>query len=209
MEDDRAMTRKPSVDRLSTLILAGSLGLALVAAPTVLATTTPKAAAAKDHVHDHDHDHDHGDDSLEKGKHVHGEVTFNLALDGDALTVELDAPAINVVGFEKAPRTDAERKAVASVDAWLSGGREIAAVPVNAGCRLQRVDYTPPKLGSGHADYRAQYTFRCSNPNALAWVELWALRKLNGVERAEANVITATVQRQQDLSGGMLRFSLK
>jgi hypothetical protein len=203
------MTRKPSMDPLSTLILAGSLGLALVAAPATLAASPPKATTAKDHAHDHDHDHEHGGDSLEKGKHVHGEVTFNVALDGAALTVELDAPAINVVGFEKAPRTEAERKAVAAVDAWLSGGSGIAGVPVNAGCRLQRVDYTPPKLGSGHADYRAQYTFRCTNPGALDWVELWALRKLGGVERAEANVITATVQRQQDLSGGKLRVSLK
>ena len=41
------------------------------------------------------------------GAHVHGKVVVNLALEGNTLRVELDAPAINVVGFEHAPRTEA------------------------------------------------------------------------------------------------------
>jgi len=196
--------------RSSTRIVAATLATLLATMPPVslaAETVAQPATAGKDH--DHDHDHDHADDSLEKGKHVHGEVTFNIALDGQILTVELDAPAINVVGFEKAPRSESERKAVAAVDAWLSSGREIAAVPRNAGCSLLKADYTPPRLGSGHADYRATYSFRCSNPAALEWVELWALRKLSNVERAEANLITTTMQRQQDLAPGELRVSLK
>lgn len=158
---------------------------------------------------DHDHDHDHEGESLEQSKHEHGVVTFNLALEGELLSLEVDAPAINVLGFERSPRNDAERKVVADTHAWLSGGREILAVPGNAGCRAQAVSFTAPKLGSGHADYRPRYSFRCSNPAALGWVEVWALRKLKDVERAEVNLITPTVQRQQTLGGGELRVSLK
>lgn len=206
------MTLSQPPNRLAALLL-GSFALATAMSPSAastplrLAAAAPQAAAGK--THDHDHDHDHGDDSLEKGKHVHGEVTVNIALDGELLTVELDAPAINVIGFEKSPRSDAERQKVAAVDAWLASGRDIAAVPRNAACRLQGADYTPPKLGTGHADYRARYTFRCRNATALEWVELWALRRLTGVERAAANVITPTVQRQQELTGGTLRVSLE
>ena len=36
--------------------------------------------------------------------HEHGKVTLNVAIDESTLVVELDAPAINVVGFEHAPR---------------------------------------------------------------------------------------------------------
>lgn len=205
------MTLSQPPNRLAALLL-GSFALSTAVVPAIASTplrmaAAPQAAAGKDHDHDHSHDHDHG--SLEKGKHVHGEVTFNIALDGELLTVELDAPAINVIGFEKSPRTDAERQAVAAVDAWLAGGRDIAAVPRNAACRLASVAYTPPQLGTGHADYRARHSFRCTNAAALEWVELWALRRLTGVERAEANVITPTVQRQQELTGGALRVSLK
>lgn len=144
-----------------------------------------------------------------KDKHVHGAVTFNVALEGNVLSLEIDAPAINVLGFEKSPRNDDERQAVASVDAWLSAGRDIAGVPRAAGCRLQSVSYEAPKLGRGHADYRPRYAFRCDNPAALEWVELWALRRLKDVEKAEVNVISATMQRQDTLAPGSLRVSLK
>jgi hypothetical protein len=142
-------------------------------------------------------------------KHVHGAVTFNVAVEGNVLSLEIDAPAINVLGFEKSPRNDAERQAVASVDAWLSAGRDIAGVPRAAGCRLQSATYEAPKLGSGHADYRPRYAFRCDNPAALEWVELWALRRFKNVEKAEVNVISATMQRQATLAPGSLRVSLK
>jgi hypothetical protein len=148
-------------------------------------------------------------DAFGKDKHVHGAVTFNVAVEGNVLSLEIDAPAINVLGFEKAPRNDVERQAVASVDAWLSAGRDIAGVPRTAGCRLQSVTYEAPKLGSGHADYRPRYAFRCDNPAALEWVELWALRRLKDVENAEVNLISATMQRQETLAPGSLRVSLK
>jgi hypothetical protein len=128
------------------------------------------------------------------GKHVHGAVTFNVALEGNVLSLEIDAPAINVLGFEKSPRNDVERQAVAAIDAWLSSGREIAAVPRAAGCRLQSVTYEAPKLGSGHADYRPRYAFRC---------------EFKEVEKAQVNVISATMQRQETLAPGSLRVSIK
>ncbi|MBM4199368.1 MAG: DUF2796 domain-containing protein [Gammaproteobacteria bacterium] len=145
----------------------------------------------------------------EHGKHEHGAVTFNIALDGDTLLLELDAPAINVLGFERAPRNDAERKLVTNAHAWLAGGREMLRVPSNAACRLQSANFTAPKLGTGHADYQPRYAFRCSNPAALVWVEVWALRKLKEVERAQVNLITPQAQRQQTLQGGELRVPLK
>lgn len=186
---------------MKTIFACLGLGLSMI---------TSAALAAQNTSRDHDHDHDHAaEESLEKGKHVHGAVTFNLALEGQILSVELDAPALNVVGFEKAPRSDAERRATREVDAWLASGREFLAVPKTAACQLQNVEYTPPKLGGSHADYRPRYTFRCSNPAALEWVELWALRKLKDVEKSEINLVTASLQRQQELERGSLRVSLK
>ena len=146
---------------------------------------------------------------LGQRKHVHGAVTFNIALEGDTLAIELDAPADNVVGFEKSPRNETERKAVADANAWFASGRGIATVPGNAGCRLLAVDFNPPKFGSGHADYRARFAYRCPNPSALAWVELRALDRLLRLEKVEINIITPTVQRQAELVAGSTRVSLK
>lgn len=171
-----------------------------------VALILPAGLQAAPHA-DHDHEEDH--DTLGQRKHVHGAVTFNIALEGDLLVVELEAPADNVVGFEKSPRNAAERTAIAEANAWIASGRDIAAVPRNAGCRLQSVDFKPPTFGGGHADYRARIDFRCANPAAIAWVELWALRRLKGVEATEVNVVTSSVQRQLELAAGSLRVSLK
>ncbi len=178
--------------------------VALCCASVMLAL--PVSAAAQTHAgHDHDHEHD----TLGQRKHVHGAVTFNIVLEGETLAIEFDAPADNVVGFEKSPRNDAERKAIADANGWLASGRGIAVVPRNAGCRLLSVDFTPPKFGSGHADYRARVAYRCPNPAALEWVELPALKRLLEVEKVEVNVVTATVQRQMELDARGARISLK
>lgn len=40
--------------------------------------------------------------------HTHGVVTLGVAVDQSTITLELSAPLESLVGFERAPRTDAE-----------------------------------------------------------------------------------------------------
>jgi hypothetical protein len=184
------MTRRPRpVVRPATCRTA--LGRALA-----LAALLALAPARADELHEH-------------GKHVHGEVTVNIALDGRTLALEIDAPAAQALGFEKSPRDDRERSAAKAVDDWFRSGRNMLGVPPAAGCRLVRADFTPPKLGSGHADYRGSYRFDCAAPQALDWVEVWALRRMQGLEKAEVNLVTPAGQRQETLQGGAVRVSLR
>ncbi len=143
------------------------------------------------------------------GKHVHGEVTVNIALEGRTLALEIDAPAAQTLGFEKSPRDDRERAAVKAVDDWFRSGRNMLGVPPAAGCRLTKADFTPPKLGGGHADYRGTYLFDCAAPQALASIEVWALRRMQGLEKAEVNLVTPAGQRQETLRGGAVRVTLR
>ncbi|MCU0759353.1 MAG: DUF2796 domain-containing protein [Steroidobacteraceae bacterium] len=167
----------------------------------------------------------------QRSAHLHGKVVVNLALEGDTLTAELDAPAINVIGFERAPRSDAEKREVAAVDRWLASGVGVLGVPPAAGCERRDVRYTPPKLGSdahdhdpghdhdhdgdgdgdgeAHADYVARFTFRCANPAALAWADLWLVRRLKGVAEVEVNLVTPQVQTQRTLGADALRVELR
>ena len=78
------------------------------------------ASAAHDHAdhgHDehkhedkHDHDHDHGHDSL--SAHEHGVGSLNLVVDGNDVSIELDSPADNLLGFEYLPTSDADKAKV-------------------------------------------------------------------------------------------------
>ena len=47
----------------------------------------------------HDHDHDHAEHAS-LGAHEHGVAQLNVALDGNTLEIELESPAMNLVGFE-------------------------------------------------------------------------------------------------------------
>ena len=191
-----------------TVAVLSSVLMASLMLFSTLAASQQKHSHDEQRQHDHDHDHDH-DGMQSQGKHVHGIVTRNLALEGGLLSAQIETPALHVLGFENAPKTPEQKSASAAADTWLQSGKNILAVPRNAGCRLEKVDYKAPKLGSGHADYRARFDFRCSNPAALAWSEFSALDKLKEVEKVEVNLITASAQRQITLQGGARRITLQ
>lgn len=146
--------------------------------------------------------------------HEHGKVTLNLAVDGRALVLELDAPAANVVGFEHAPRTSSERAAVTNADAWIRAGKDVLALPQDAECRYTSTEFTPPQWEADndhgqdhddddnhgesgheadrhdhHADYEARFNYECARPDKLAWVEPRLLDKLLNVIEARVNVV--------------------
>ncbi|MGR5096410.1 zinc uptake protein ZrgA [Vibrio maritimus] len=80
-------------------------------------------AVADDHFRQHD-------------AHVHGHVEFNIAQDGQDLLVEITAPGADVVGFEHAPKTDAEKAAMADAKAKLNDVDSILTIPATASCKL-------------------------------------------------------------------------
>jgi hypothetical protein len=161
--------------------------------------------------------------------HVHGSVTLNVAVDGTTLSIELDAPAINVVGFEHVPRTPDERAAVTRIATYLRGGRALIGVPPAADCRFVSTEYSEPKWETDddsesehhsrdadiiehrdeqHADYEARFNFRCGHPAELAWFEPWLLKKLLNVTQAHVNIVTATGQRSETVTSGQARIEL-
>ncbi|MEZ5459334.1 MAG: DUF2796 domain-containing protein [Steroidobacteraceae bacterium] len=169
----------------------------------------------------------------QEAKHVHGAVTLNLALENGLLSVEMEAPAINVVGFERAPRDAAEEKVVRDAAAWLGAGRALLGVPAAAGCRRVEASVEAPKWSDAtgkdggkhdhdhdhdhehgddehaHADYLATASYQCSNPAALAWIEVWALRQLRDVTEVTVNVVTPEVQKSVRTSRADERIALR
>src|ERR1700738_2553056 len=61
--------------------------------------------------------------------HEHGKVTLNVAIDASTFLVELDAPAVSVVGFEPAPRTEGERAAAHQASQLIQAGRGLFGFP--------------------------------------------------------------------------------
>ena len=157
--------------------------------------------------------------------HEHGKVTLNVAIDTSTFLVELDAPAVNVVGFEHAPRTAGERAAAQQASQLIQAGRGLFGFPPAAECRFSRTEFTEPHWESAaqaeaeehgkengselHADYEARFTYRCEHPRALAWFEPWLLARLLNVTEARINLITPTGQRSESATDPRKRIPLQ
>ncbi|SET96786.1 Protein of unknown function [Pseudomonas sp. NFR09] len=143
------------------------------------------------HAHDeHDHEHEHG--SL--GAHEHGVGRLNAVLDGQALELELDSPAMNLVGFEHLATTPADKAKVAAARKQLENPVALFNLPKAAGCVVSSQELNSPLFGDkpeadhddddddakdgahehhhDHSEIHAHYQFTCATPTALSNLDL-------------------------------------
>jgi len=174
----------------------------------------PLAVAHAHDEHDHDHDHDH----TALGAHEHGVAKLDVVLDGKTLELGLDSPAMNLVGFEHAASSDADKAKVASVRQQLEQPLQLLGLAKDAGCSIDAQELQSPLFDAtaaaagktekhAHSDIEAHYQFTCSNPSKLASIDLAPLFKAypamqkinvqligpNGQKGLEATPTTATV----------------
>lgn len=78
-------------------------------------------------------------DQRQLDAHEHGVSTAEIAVEGGTLVIDLFSPGMDIVGFEHAAESDADRHAVAAAVRQLSRPDEIVTLPEEAGCRLSEV----------------------------------------------------------------------
>ena len=143
------------------------------------------------HAHeDHDHDHDHAHGTL--GAHEHGVAKLNVVLDGNTLELELDSPAMNLVGFEHAASSDADTAKVAAVRQQLEQPSKLFGLASAAGCKDDQQALESPLFGDAakadddgdehekghmHSDINAHYQLTCATPEKLTQLDLAPLYK--------------------------------
>jgi hypothetical protein len=140
-----------------------------------------------------DHDHEHG--SL--GAHEHGVARLNAVLDGQALELELDSPAMNLVGFEHMASSAADKAKVAAARKQLENPVALFNLPTAAGCKVSSQELNSPLFGDkpeadhdddddatdgkgaaahehhhDHSEIHAHYQFTCATPAALSNLDL-------------------------------------
>ncbi|WP_166363197.1 DUF2796 domain-containing protein [Pseudomonas akapageensis] len=151
----------------------------LLALPFVL---LPLAVAHAHDEHEHTHDHEHG--SL--GAHEHGVARLNAALDDTSLELELESPAMNLVGFEHAVGSDDDKARVAATRARLEQPLNLFNLPAAAGCSVVKQELESPLFGDKpaadedhdeHSEIHAHYQFTCTTADALKHLDLSGLFK--------------------------------
>ena len=89
----------------------------------------------------------------ELGAHVHGHGRLDIAREGDRIALALVAPGADVVGFEHAPQSEADRASVEAALDRLSRPLELIAFPEAAGCEVLEV--AAELVGEEHAEDEA------------------------------------------------------
>ncbi|MBK6596415.1 MAG: DUF2796 domain-containing protein [Proteobacteria bacterium] len=61
----------------------------------------------------------------------------------------------------------------------------------------------------GHADYEARVRYDCRDVAALAFVDLWLLQRLPGVQQADVNIVSASLQTATKATPASTRIELR
>lgn len=83
--------------------------------------------------------------------HMHGVSTVLIAVDQGAVEIDLTSPGMDIVGFEHAAQSEADRAAVAAALEVLSVPENVVTLPEAAGCRL--TDSEAHLDGEDHEDH--------------------------------------------------------
>lgn len=163
--------------------------------------------------------------------HVHGAGTLQLVLEGNQLHVELNLPAMDVVGFEHAPKTAEQRAAVTQAVALLKDSSHVVEPPAAAGCTaapghvesalLEDQQKSDPHDHDHdhdhghdhadeevHADFDVTYRLDCRRPEALSPLAVTLFQHLPHLEKLDVQSVMPGGQRSQPLAPGQTLIAL-
>jgi hypothetical protein len=150
--------------------------------------------------------------------HQHGMAKLDIAVDARQIVVQFETPLDNLVGFERAPRTDSERKRTDEAVARLKDGDKLFQFDPAAGCKQARVSLDSPPLGLStgssaaaakgeHADLVASWEFSCADATKAAHVDvgLFAFKQL---KRVQVQLALPKTQAKSELKRPKTRITL-
>lgn len=127
---------------------------------------------------------------------------------GQQLSMVLESPVVNLLGFQHAAQTDADRVKVRRVVNLL---RANGLFHINREADCKRVDHrlisevlNPTQAGSDHThdleSMRAVWEFECAKPEAIKTIDVRLLRQFTGFEKINASVLMGQMQQNLELS---------
>lgn len=170
--------------------------LFFVTAVSVGLIASTAAMAGKGHSHGHDHKHDHKKEAghTQLDAHEHGSGKLNIAVAGKTMTIELEIPAADIVGFEHAAKTKKQKADVKAATAKLKDALKLFVVNSDAACKLASAKVeTEGAMAEGghdhghshghshgkkeakseesHSEFHVNYKLTCGSPKNMTAIE--------------------------------------
>jgi hypothetical protein len=156
--------------------------------------------------------------------HEHGVARMDLALEGQKVEITLETPLANVLSFEHAPETEAQKKEVHAVAAVMQKAESLFIFPVEAQCRVEEVSLKSEAIEHTllapnapvhkeknhsdeknhakemHADLDVEVSFLCSRPEKIDSVTVDLFRAFPNLREIEVRMVTRKGQKAAELT---------
>lgn len=128
-------------------------------------------------------------------QHTHGTATLDIGISGQEGTAQLRATGEDLWGFERAPRTAADRAARSAALARLrDGGGTLLRLAPTLGCAVVADSVLPVRTTQGHEEVTARYRMRCRRPLAGSPIGFGVTALFPRITRVRVQLVSDTAQ---------------
>jgi hypothetical protein len=152
----------------------------------------------------------------ELGAHEHGHSMLSLAVEGNQVAMEVEAPGLDVLGFEHPAETPEEKAAVEAGRAALGEPLALFVLSPAAGCRtvdaaveLAQEEHEGGAAQAGdaheeeiHNEFHARYTLECADPGAVTTVTFAWFDRFPNAQEVAVTLVTAKGQASYEVERG-------
>jgi len=150
--------------------------------------------------------------------HQHGVAQLDIGVDPGRVTLLLEMPLDSLVGFERAPRSDAERAQIEAALARLRSAATLFRIDPAAQCTPGPVALQSAVLGlgtaaaapkeEGHGDVEASVEFTCKDGTKAGFVEVGLFEAFPRLTRVDVQTATPRGQMKATLKRPVSRVPL-
>jgi hypothetical protein len=159
----------------------------------------------------------------ELGPHEHGHGRLNIAIEGKRLSMELEVPGADIVGFEHEASTAEQKAAVEKAKATLGDALSIFKLPAAAGCKLADAkvaiqaedEHEHEHADAGHKDdakheseedehhhseFHVTYKIDCAAPAQLTGIDFGYFDAFARAQELDINLVTEKGQSHYEVT---------
>lgn len=170
--------------------------------------------------------------------HEHGHGSFNIAIEGKKVSMELEAPGADIVGFEHKASTKKQKAAVSSAKKKLRKLANIVGLPAAAGCKITKSsvelhiegddDHAHGKKKAkhdhghkhgkkeakkeakeeSHSEFHVEYQLSCKSPEKLVELTFPYFKNFKGAQELEVSVAGPKTQKKFEVERDTGKISL-
>jgi hypothetical protein len=158
----------------------------------------------------------------ELGPHEHGHGRLNIAIEGKRLSMELEVPGADIVGFEHEANPSEQKAAVEKAKATLADALSIFRPPAEAGCKLadakvaiqaedehDHAEAAPKDEAKHegaaeeehhHSEFHVTYALDCAAPAQLTGIDFKYFDAFAGAQELDINLVTEKGQSHYEVT---------